>query len=72
MIEHISIWFTSTLILHFKQMKLYLMRLKYTYCILDIDTRKTLVKHNCKKEKYINFLKTQTYCINFYYEYKKK
>jgi len=28
--------------------------------------------HNFKKEKYINFLKTQTYCINFYYDYENK
>jgi len=26
--------------------------------------------HNFKKNKYINFLKTQAYCINFYYDYK--
>jgi len=28
--------------------------------------------HNFKKNKYINFLKTQTYCINYYYDYKNK
>jgi len=29
-------------------------------------------QHNFIKEKYIIFLKTQTYCMNFYYDYKNK
>ena len=28
--------------------------------------------YNFKNDKYINFLKTQIYCINFYYDYKNK
>jgi len=32
----------------------------------------TRIKHSFKKHKYINFLKTQIYCINFYYDYKNK